>query len=272
MRELEFRVKRMLTIAILVESDRGYGRGVLSGAARYVQSHGHLSIVHQDWTLEEGLPAWLMNRRCDGIIAYIETPEILRALQRMNVPLVNVCGTHRWPGIPVVGMSIRRTSGRIGYEAAALLDAMMGKPPGFNVSTDKFNLVETEPKGVVMRRSSDVLPVKDPIVSAAIRFIRQRADKAIRIEDVLDHLAADDIIISRSTLNRRFIEFLGHSTNTYIMQDRIERAKRLLTDTDYPLASVAGMIGIEHPEYFTVMFKRMTGKTPAAYRQMFGKP
>ena len=406
--KLEFRVKRMLTIALLVDSGRSYGRGVLSGAARYVHAHGHLHIVHQDWKLNEGLPAWLMNRRCDGIIAYIETPEMLRDLRRIRVPLVDVCGTHHWPGIPGVGMNNRRSSEmavehllgcglrhvgfcgyadiadcmqrrayfvetlgrrgikpliyedrvkqgagaqrsesetllderklgrwlaalpkpaglvacndlcgrqvlnaclsraiavpdevavigvgndevlcewvdpplssiepaseRIGYEAAALLDAMMGKPRGLPVRTDKLNGVEIEPKGVVMRRSSDVLAVKDPIVSAAIRFIRQRADKAIRIEDVLDHLAAVDIIISRSTLNRRFIEFLGHSTNTYIMQVRIERARQLLTDTDYPLASVAGMIGIEHPEYFTVMFKRMTGKTPAAYRQMFGKP
>ncbi len=397
----------MQTIALLVESGRGYGREVLSGTARYVQSHGHLNILHHAWTPDEGLPAWLMNRHSDGIIAYIKTPEILRALRQMNVPLVDVCGAHHWPEIPVVAMSIRRTSEmavehllqcgfrnvafcgfadvaycmqqrtyfvemlrrrsikpviyedrvkvdtgvprcesearfderqlgewltalpkpaglmacndicgrqvlnvclnraiavptevavigvgndegvcelvdpplssiepaweRIGYKAAALLDAIMGKPRGSHLSTDESNGDEIEPKGVVMRRSSDVLAVKDPIVSAAIRFIRQRAGNAIRIEDVLDHLAADDIIISRSTLNRRFIEFLGHSTNTCIMHVRIERAKQLLTDTDYPLASVAGMIGIEHPEYFNVMFKRVTGKTPAVYRQMFGK-
>ena len=398
----------MPTIALLVESARGYGRGVLSGAAQYVQSHGRLNILHHPWALDEGLPNWLTSQRCDGILAFIETPETFRALQGLNVPLVDVCGIHGGVGIPVVAMSLRRASEmavehlldrgfrnigfcgfsdlaycmqqrasfvetlrrhhikpliyedrvapgasverrgnearlderqlaewlvalpkpaglmacndicgrqvlnaclnraiavpadvavigvgnnegvcesvdpplssiepaseRIGYQAAALLDAMMGKPRGFHPSTDELNGVEIEPRGVVVRQSSDVLAVKDPIVSAAIRFIRQRADKAIRIEDVLDYLAADDIIISRSTLNRRFIEFLGHSANTFIMQIRIERAKHLLTDTGYPIASIAGMIGIEHPEYFNVMFKRMTGKTPAAYRQMFGKP
>ena len=78
----------MPTIALLVESARGYGRGVLSGAAQYVQSHGRLNILHQAFASDEGLPKWLTSQRCDGILASIETPETFRALQVLNVPLV----------------------------------------------------------------------------------------------------------------------------------------------------------------------------------------
>ena len=48
---------------------------------------------------------------------------------------------------------------------------------------------------------------------------------------------------------------------------QLARAKELLTETDLPLKSIAGLTGFEHIEYLSVVFKRMTGESPGQYRK-----
>jgi LacI family transcriptional regulator len=40
----------------------------------------------------------------------------------------------------------------------------------------------------------------------------------------------------------------------------------LLRETDLPLERIATLAGYEHPEYMSVVFKRVLGKTPGQYR------
>ena len=58
---------------------------------------------------------------------------------------------------------------QIGYEATALLDRLMHRPPGRRPPV----CLEVALRGVVTRQSSDVLAVGDPEVAAAVRFIRR---------------------------------------------------------------------------------------------------
>ena len=89
--------------------------------------------------------------------------------------------------------SVMPDAGRIGFEAAALLDRMMAGETGPTAS------LLMEPLGVVTRQSSDVLAVEDPLVVRAVRFIRERACRGIKVADVLDAVGC-----SRSVLERRF--------------------------------------------------------------------
>ena len=65
--------------------------------------------------------------------------------------------------------SIDQDLERIGYEAAALLDRLMG---GADPPTDPILI---EPTGVVTRLSTDSVAIDDPAVATAIRLIRQHA-------------------------------------------------------------------------------------------------
>jgi LacI family transcriptional regulator len=156
--------------------------------------------------------------------------------------------------------SVEPDTYRIGYEAAAMLEAMIRtkkKPPAKTF---------IDPLGVVTRRSTDALAIADRDVAAAVRFIREHACEGIGVEDVLDH-----VTLSRSTLERRFAAFLGRPPKAEILRVQIERIKHLLADTAYPLARVAEIAGFKHVEHMCTLFRNKTGQTPSTYRAAAAK-
>ena len=93
---------RPLRIAVLVESSRAFGRGVLHGIAECMREHRDWLVYYQEGGLGELLPKWFGTWRGDGIIARIEDDTMARALVRKRVPVVDIRGV--WPvaGVPVV--------------------------------------------------------------------------------------------------------------------------------------------------------------------------
>jgi LacI family transcriptional regulator len=151
---------------------------------------------------------------------------------------------------------------RIGYEAAALLERMMD---GESVPTVEWDIA---PLGIAIRRSTDMMAIGDPAVALALAFIRDHATSGITAEQVLDHLARKDATaLSRGTLHKRFVSYLGRSVKDEILRVRMRRIKQLLQDSRHPLATIAEMVGLEHPEQLNVIFKRETGETPGEYRK-----
>jgi LacI family transcriptional regulator len=84
----------------------------------------------------------------------------------------------------------------------------------------------------------------------------------ITVANVLEHVAA-----SRSQLEKKFRQCIGRSPQTEIRQVQMAKAKQLLLETDFPLKRIAELVGIEHPEYLSVIFKRHTKLSPGAYRR-----
>jgi LacI family transcriptional regulator len=78
---------------------------------------------------------------------------------------------------------------------------------------------------------------------------------------------AEHVAVSRSLLERRFRKHLGRSPQVEIRLVQLKRVKQLLTETDLSLESIARLTGYVHPEYMSVVFKRLTGQTPGGYRR-----
>ena len=55
-------------VALLIETSREVGRGILRGVTRYVREHGPWSIYLRPVGLEQAPPAWLKTWRGDGIL------------------------------------------------------------------------------------------------------------------------------------------------------------------------------------------------------------
>lgn len=53
-----------------------------------------------------------------------------------------------------------------------------------------------------------------------------------------------------------------------LLQVRIQKAKELLESTDENIQQIAGEVGFNQPNYFSRVFKKMTGKTPREYRNI----
>lgn len=152
--------------------------------------------------------------------------------------------------------SVEPDTARTGYIAAEMLDRMMG---GRRIGPEAHLVPPTR---VMARRSTDALAIDDPDVSAAIRFIRERACDGISVAQVLD-----EVPLSRRALETRFQRLLGRTPHNEIVRVQIERARQLLTETDLPLKAIATRLGLRHPEYLNVLFRRVEGQSPGAYRR-----
>lgn len=86
-------------VALLIESSRNYGRGILRGIANYAHAHGPWSCFTQERELHSGIPEWLKAWRGDGIIARIEDRRMAAQLLKLNCPVVDVLGQARFTGI-----------------------------------------------------------------------------------------------------------------------------------------------------------------------------
>lgn len=146
---------------------------------------------------------------------------------------------------------------RTGYEAAALLDAMMSG----RKARGETHLIP--PVGVATRQSTDVLAIEDRHVAQAARFIRENACRGINVRDVLKAVPQ-----ARRLLESRFKKTLGRTPHEEIIRVQINRVKELLAETDLPLSVIAERAGFAHVEYLSVVFKKKTGLPPSRYRAL----
>jgi LacI family transcriptional regulator len=145
---------------------------------------------------------------------------------------------------------------RSGYLAAELLDRLLsgGKAPNLDQ--------RVEPRGVIVRPSTDMLAIDDRNVVAALGYIREHACSGLTVDEVLRHAAA-----SRSQLERKFRRLLGRTPQAEIRRVQLAKIRQLLLETDFPLKRIAELSGFTHVEYMCVVYKRLTGEAPGAYRR-----
>ena len=94
----------MKQVALLIESSRSYGRGVLEGIAAYVRTHRHWSLRHQEMSIDAKPPAWLFDWQGDGILARVETKQMVTAIRTLGIPTVDVRCTKKIAGVPRINV------------------------------------------------------------------------------------------------------------------------------------------------------------------------
>ena len=72
-------------------------------------------------------------------------------------------------------------------------------------------------------------------------------------------------------MSRMFKKEKGVSISNYILQKRVDEAKKFLCGSSLPINTVSLHIGYSNFSYFTKMFKENTGLTPLEYRRKFGE-
>jgi two-component system response regulator YesN len=97
-------------------------------------------------------------------------------------------------------------------------------------------------------------------------FLEVNCHKSVKLED-----AAMAVGLSPKYLSRVFQERTGNGFNDYKFKAKMDKAKELLSTTGSSVNQISYALGYENPESFIRMFKRITGKTPAAYRRTKGR-
>jgi len=93
----------MKQVAVLIETSRAYGRGLVRGVAQYNREHGRWSVYFQPCGLEDPPPPWLRHWKGDGILARIRDRATADAVLRPGVPVVELRGIVPDLELPLIG-------------------------------------------------------------------------------------------------------------------------------------------------------------------------
>ncbi len=99
-------------------------------------------------------------------------------------------------------------------------------------------------------------------VNDVIHLLRSEIYSALSIADVCKRTS-----YGRAYLFRIFKEKTGKTIMEYYMELKIERAKQLLRENELSIGDISERLAFNAPNYFTKVFKRMTGFTPSAYKR-----
>lgn len=102
----------------------------------------------------------------------------------------------------------------------------------------------------------------DRTIDVAINFIRRNYADDISLEDV-----AMQARMSATYFSTYFRQETGNNFVAYLTRLRMDEAKSLMGVAELRLYEISGMVGYRDVKYFSRLFKRQTGMTPAQYRE-----
>lgn len=95
----------------------------------------------------------------------------------------------------------------------------------------------------------------------AKEFIDGHLEQELTLADI-----ADSVGLSRFHFARAFKHTTKLTPQQYLTGRRVERAKRLLDESDLPLVEIGARSGFKNQSHFTTLFRRFTNTTPKAWR------
>jgi len=119
-----------------------------------------------------------------------------------------------------------------------------------HLTVRKSDLIELSRAGPVDRR-----------LRRAIEFMHDNYAGGLSLEEI-----ASAAYLSEYHFARLFKEIIGVTPHVYLANLRLERARKLLAETELPISEVAALVGYHSQSHFTKIFKSITGTTPRAYR------
>jgi len=97
----------------------------------------------------------------------------------------------------------------------------------------------------------------------ALKYIEDHLSENISLEDL-----ARETYLHPNYFIGIFKSSLGCSPIQYVNQRRLERAKKLLVETEISVSDIASQVGMQN-HYLSRLFKHHTGLSPSRYRQIY---
>jgi AraC family transcriptional regulator len=94
-----------------------------------------------------------------------------------------------------------------------------------------------------------------------LEYINEHLNQDIKLADLAQLLG-----MSQFHFSHLFKQSIGTAPYQYLLQQRIERAKQLLKQTDRPIVDIALECGFSSHSHLSKQFRQFTGMTPKAYK------
>lgn len=162
---------------------------------------------------------------------------------------------------------LRRTAERFGFSERELLE-LSSKTLEHRIPARERILAIAAPIRhmlALLAESRERLPAlgrDDALLSRAIAYLEGHCHEELSLD-----LLADRLHIGKSTLCHLFRRRLGTTVGKYLGELRLDKARRLLRESRYPIGEIAYMVGYGDANYFSALFRRRFGETPRECRK-----
>ena len=99
------------------------------------------------------------------------------------------------------------------------------------------------------------------VIERVRSLIEEKYSENLTVSDI-----AEGVYLSPTYVRLLFKQETGETLFEYLTKVRIEKAKEMLRDPHYKFYEVCYAVGYSDPSHFSKLFKKMTGRTPSAYR------
>lgn len=121
----------------------------------------------------------------------------------------------------------------------------------------------------ILRRHARVL-FREPDGSDGLTFRQERAVRDYVDAHLSENITLDDlagsVALSRFHFARMFRQAMGTSPHEFVLQQRLARARGLLSHTDAPLLGIAASCGFADQSHMNRVFRKRVGQTPGQFR------
>lgn len=97
-------------------------------------------------------------------------------------------------------------------------------------------------------------------------YIKWSRHENIKVSQIASHFGYNE-----KYLSHLFTTVSGISLKQYILQQKMELAKYLLTDTNQNVSEISSQLGYSDPHHFMKSFKKIVGLTPTEFRNAYSK-
>ena len=113
--------------------------------------------------------------------------------------------------------------------------------------------------------SGNLVPTRGGLRPRAFQRVREYILTHLA-ENISNHVLAELVGLSVFHFTRAFKQSAGVSPHRFMLQSRVERVKRLLVETELPLARIAILAGFADQSHCTRRFRELAGITPSRFR------
>lgn len=126
-------------------------------------------------------------------------------------------------------------------------------------SIETFEIIMV--KTIIDQLNKQKVPRLNEIISKAINYIHDQIFQKISLE-----MIAEELFVNPSYLSTLFKQETNYSITEYINLKKIEESKYFLNHTELKILEVSNLFGFCNQSYYTALFKRYNGVTPAKYK------
>lgn len=156
-----------------------------------------------------------------------------------------------------------------------MTERMTGKFSGYYSNLQNLNPAKAVDVCYKILESAVEERIQDAGKEETKYFREYMADAAAYIEEHLDDEAlsvvsvAAQVYLNPVYFGRVFKNTFHMTFKKYLLQQRMEKAKRLLEEGTLSIGDICEQVGIGNPSYFSHLFKQYTGMLPSGYKKEY---